>query len=105
MAVRVAVVGLGGIGRNHCRIYKNHPQAELVGVVLEALGEKGARPEQQAQVARCFGRLPEQGGQLRSAVGAGGEAPQPEQAEVGVRGGGEPVEKQGDHGSHEARSA
>ncbi len=32
MAVRVAVVGLGGIGRNHCRIYKDHPQAELVGV-------------------------------------------------------------------------
>ncbi len=32
MALRVAVIGLGGIGRNHARIYSAHPKAELVGV-------------------------------------------------------------------------
>ena len=32
MAIRTAVVGMGGIGRNHCRTYKAHPQAELVAV-------------------------------------------------------------------------
>lgn len=32
MALRVAVIGLRGTGRNHSRIYVEHPQAELVGV-------------------------------------------------------------------------
>lgn len=32
MSVRVGVVGLGGIGRTHARVYKEHPAAELVAV-------------------------------------------------------------------------
>lgn len=32
MVIKTAVVGLGGIGRNHSRTYKAHPQAELVAV-------------------------------------------------------------------------
>ena len=32
MVVRTAVVGSGGIGRNHCRTYKANAQAELVAV-------------------------------------------------------------------------
>ncbi|HEX2033841.1 MAG TPA: Gfo/Idh/MocA family oxidoreductase [Chloroflexota bacterium] len=32
MAIKTAVVGLGGIGRNHLRTYKAHPQAEVVAV-------------------------------------------------------------------------
>jgi UDP-N-acetylglucosamine 3-dehydrogenase len=32
VAIKVAVVGLGGIGRNHCRAYQAHRQAELVAV-------------------------------------------------------------------------
>src|SRR5688572_22596923 len=30
--IKTAVVGLGGIGRSHCRTYKANPQAELVAV-------------------------------------------------------------------------
>src|SRR5579875_1465605 len=32
MTIRVAVVGLGNIGRRHAQIYRDHPAAELVGV-------------------------------------------------------------------------
>ena len=32
-ALRAAVVGVGAIGSLHARIYKEHPLAELVGVV------------------------------------------------------------------------
>ncbi len=32
MSLRVAVVGLGGIGNRHCQVYTDHPQAEIVAV-------------------------------------------------------------------------
>ena len=32
MPIKTIVVGMGGIGRNHCRTYQAHPQAELVAV-------------------------------------------------------------------------
>ena len=32
MTLRVAIVGMGGIGNNHGRCYTNHPQAEVVAV-------------------------------------------------------------------------
>ena len=31
-ALRVAVIGAGAMGRNHCRVYNELPGAELVGV-------------------------------------------------------------------------
>ncbi len=31
--IRVAVIGVGEFGRNHARVYRELPQAELVGVV------------------------------------------------------------------------
>ena len=77
-------------------------QRELFGMALVAAGKKGARPEQETKPARCFRRLPKQGGQLAPAVGAGSEPAQAEQAEVGVRRLGEPVEQQRHHGLHQA---
>ncbi len=51
MAIKTAVVGMGNIGRNHCRTYKANSQAELVAVCdmdrarAEAAGaELGVRP-------------------------------------------------------------
>lgn len=32
MALKVAVIGMGGIGKNHARCYKNNPLAELIAV-------------------------------------------------------------------------
>lgn len=49
MAIRVAVVGLGGIGRNHVQIYADHPKAELVGV-CDILPDRAKAASEQWQV-------------------------------------------------------
>ena len=33
MTLKVAVVGMGGIGNNHARIYGEHPDTEVVAVL------------------------------------------------------------------------
>lgn len=53
MAVRVAVIGLGGIGRNHTRIYAEHPGAELVGV-CDILRERADAAAAQAKVPAYY---------------------------------------------------
>ncbi len=46
--IRVAVVGVGDFGRNHARVYRELPEAELIGVV-------DLNAERAAQVASEFG--------------------------------------------------
>ncbi len=48
--IRVAVVGVGEFGRNHVRVYRELPQAELVGVV-------DSNEERAASVAAEFGTM------------------------------------------------
>jgi predicted dehydrogenase len=45
--VRIAVVGAGDFGRNHARVYRELPEAELVGIV-------DANAERAAQIAKEF---------------------------------------------------
>ena len=47
-AIRVAVVGVGEFGRNHVRVWRDLPGAELVGIV-------DANPGRAAKVAAEFG--------------------------------------------------
>lgn len=42
MSIRVAVVGMGNIGRTHARVYQNHEKAELVAV-CDAIAEPAKR--------------------------------------------------------------
>ena len=44
MTLRVAIVGMGGIGNNHGRCYTNHPEAEVVAVcdILQERSDKAA---------------------------------------------------------------
>jgi predicted dehydrogenase len=49
--VRVAVVGPGGWGRQHTRIFGNHPDTELVAIV----GRDNERVKSQAQASRTMG--------------------------------------------------
>ena len=51
MTLRVAVVGAGGIGNNHARVYNSHPECEVVAFVdmeyelaREAAEKVGAKP-------------------------------------------------------------
>lgn len=48
MTIRVAVVGMGHIGRRHAGVYRDHPSAELVGVC-------DINPERAKQAAEEFG--------------------------------------------------
>jgi hypothetical protein len=50
-ALRVAVVGPGGWGRQHTRIFGSHPDTELVAIV----GRGSERVQAQAQAARTAG--------------------------------------------------
>ena len=52
MGLNVAVVGLGGIGNNHARIYNEHPDCEIVAVV-DAIEEK-ARQAAETYGAQAF---------------------------------------------------
>ncbi|MCC7494441.1 MAG: Gfo/Idh/MocA family oxidoreductase [Fimbriimonadaceae bacterium] len=56
MALRVAVVGLGHIGRLHARIYQSDPLAELVGV-CDLLPDRAAAAGREFSVP-TFGDLP-----------------------------------------------
>jgi predicted dehydrogenase len=42
--LRVAIVGMGGIGNIHARVYKNHPQVQIVGVcdIIKERADKAA---------------------------------------------------------------
>ena len=44
MTLRVAIVGMGGIGNNHGRCYSNHPDAEVVAVcdIIQERSDKAA---------------------------------------------------------------
>jgi len=44
MTLRVAIVGMGGIGNNHGRCYSNHPEAEVVAVcdIIQERSDKAA---------------------------------------------------------------
>ena len=55
MKLRVAVIGMGSMGRNHARVYSELPEAELVGI------------------ADSNGELAEQAGRLLGVPGYGGE--------------------------------
>src|SRR5579875_3515618 len=48
MTIRVAVVGMGHIGRRHAGVYRDHPAAELVGVC-------DINPERAKQAEEEFG--------------------------------------------------
>ena len=44
MTLRVAIVGMGGIGNNHGRCYTNHPDAKVVAVcdIIQERSDKAA---------------------------------------------------------------
>ena len=44
MTLRVAIIGMGGIGNNHGRCYSNHPEAEVVAVcdIIQERSDKAA---------------------------------------------------------------
>ena len=50
MALKVAVVGMGGIGMTHARCYKENPLAELVAV-CDLVKEKAVITEVEATEA------------------------------------------------------
>lgn len=55
MTVKVGVVGVGAMGRNHARIYADMPEVELVGVV--DLDEEAARETARRHGGRAYGDL------------------------------------------------
>jgi predicted dehydrogenase len=78
--IRVAVVGAGDFGRNHARVYRELPEAELVGIV-------DANAERAAQVAaefstRAFPDMDSLAGQVDAASVA---VPTVDHARVGCR--------------------
>jgi predicted dehydrogenase len=56
-ALRVAIVGCGGIARSHVRAYRDHPRAELVGVFDIDAGRGAAFAAEHGTTA--YGSLPE----------------------------------------------
>ena len=49
MSLKVAIVGLGGIGNTHARVYAEHPECEIA-VVIDDIAEKA---EQAAATYGC----------------------------------------------------
>jgi predicted dehydrogenase len=78
--LRVAVVGTGEFGRNHARVYREMPEADLVGVFDEDV----ARTEQTAKEfqARAFRNIEELKGNVEAATVA---VPTVAHAELGCR--------------------
>lgn len=48
MKLKVAIVGLGGIGNRHAQVYEDSPEYEIVAV-CDAIREKAE------EAARCYG--------------------------------------------------
>ena len=76
-----------------------------VGVGDEDVTQLAARAQQEGEVARDLRRVPERDGQRRRALLPRRQATEPEQAEVGIRRGRQPVEQQGQELLHHPRGA
>ena len=63
MALKVGVVGMGGIGHTHCRCYKNDSLAELIAV-CDIIKEKLTRRLRNSELRlfthsrKCLRRIP-----------------------------------------------
>lgn len=80
MRIPVVVIGAGAFGRQHARVYKDLPQAELAGV-YDVVSER-ARALAQEYGCRAFSSLEEAAGAARAASVA---APTVAHAEAGCR--------------------